>query len=247
MKTSIVAGALAVLLLAGAGASALAQAADPAPVAADSVFRATTLNLSAYGEVKAAPDMASISLGVQTEAPTAAQAMRDNAARMSQVVAALKKAGIESKDIQTSGLSLNAQYDYQQNEPPKLRGYQASNQVTITVYDLGKLGQTLDAVVAVGANQINGVSFGLKDSQASEDAARVKAVKALQAKAQLYAGAAGLRLVRLVNLSEGGGYAPAPQPFLMRSAKAESVQSTPVEAGQLSVRVDVSGLYEMAK
>ena len=245
MKKSIVAGALAAVLLAGTAVGVMAQTAD-SPAAAETMFRATTLNLSAYGEVKAAPDMASISLGVQAEAPTAAQAMADNAARMSQVVAALKKAGIDAKDIQTSGLNLNAQYDYQPNLPPKLRGYQASNQITVTVYDLGKLGRTLDAVVAVGANQINGISFGLKDPQSAEDAARVKAVKALQAKAQLYAGATGLRLARLVNLSEGGGYAQPPVPMQMFRKSAEAA-STPIEPGQLSVRVDVSGLYELAK
>ncbi len=247
MKTSIVAGALAAVLMTGTAGWALAQAA-PTTAAADSLFRATTLNLSAYGEVKAEPDMASISLGVQTEASTAAKAMADNARRMSQVVAALKSAGIDAKDIQTSGLNLNAQYDYQPNLPPKLRGYQASNQVSITVYDLGKLGPTLDAVVAVGANQINGVSFGLKDPQAAEDAARVKAVKALQTRAQLYAGATGLKVVRLVNLSEGGGYTPPPMQFaksMLRSADAAA--STPVEAGQLTVRIDVSGLYELAR
>ncbi len=103
-------------------------------------------------------------------------------------------------------------------------------------------------MVAVGANQINGVSFGLKDPQAAEDAARVKAVKALQARAQLYAGATGLRLVRLVNLSEGGGYAPPPVQFaktMMRSADAAA--PTPVEPGQLTVRIDVSGIYELAR
>ena len=247
MKTSIVAGALAAVLMTGTAGWALAQTAPPAP-AAESLFRATTLNLSAYGEVKAEPDMASISLGVQTEAPTAARAMADNARRMSQVVAALRSAGIDGKDIQTSGLNLSAQYDYQPNLPPKLRGYQASNQVSITVYDLGKLGPTLDAVVAVGANQINGVSFGLKDPQAAEDAARVKAVKALQSRAQLYAGATGLRPLRLVNLSEGGGYAPQPpRPLAMLRMSAEAAPSTPVEAGQLTVRVDVSGLYELTK
>ena len=251
MKTSMAAGAMAALLFAGAATGALAQTIGPVPApppsAADSMFRATTLNISAYGEVKAAPDMASISMGVQTEAPTAAQAMADNARRMTEVVAALKRSGVASRDIQTSGLNLGAQYDYQPNLPPKLRGYQASNQVTVTVYDLARLGQTLDAVVAVGANQINGVSFGLKDPQAAEDAARIGAVKALQAKAQLYAGATGLRLARLINLSEGGGYSPPMQPMAMASFRKSEAASTPVEAGQLSVRVDVSGVYEMAR
>ena len=244
MRRAMLAGGLFALLLAATAGGALAQDGDN-PGSATAMWRATTLNLSAYGEVKAAPDQATVSMGVQTEASSAAKAMADNARRMSEVTAALRRAGIDGKDIQTSGLNLNPQYAYEQNLPPRLTGYQASNQVTVTVYDLARLGQTLDAVVSVGANQINGVSFGLKDPQAAEDSARLKAVKALQAKAQLYAGAAGYRVGRLVNLSEGGGYAP-PRPMAMMAMRAEA-KSTPVEPGELSVRIDVSGLYELAR
>jgi uncharacterized protein YggE len=244
MKTTVLRAAIAVALVSAAAGPALAQA---TPDAAAEAFRATTLNLSAAGEVKAAPDMATISLGVQTQGATAAQAMADNAQRMSQVVTALKRAGIEGKDVQTSGLNLNPQYAYEQDKPPRLTGYQASNQVTITVSDLGKLGPTLDAVVAVGANQVAGIAFALKNPQAAEDAARVKAVQALQAKAQLYAGAAGYRVGRLVNLSEGGGYVP-PRPMpVMARAMAAPIAPTPVEPGELDIRIDVSGVYELVK
>ena len=251
MKTSVLAGVSAAALLGvmtlGAGASQAQSAPDPA--AAESMFRATTLSLSAFGEVKAAPDMASISLGVQTQALSAAQAMADNAQRMSQVVGALKRAGIEAKDIQTSGLNLSAQYAYEQNKPPRLTGYQASNQVTVVVEDLGKLGPSLDAVVAVGANQVDGVSFGLKDPKAAEDAARLKAVQALQAKAQLYAGATAYRLNRLVNLAEGGGYQPEPPRPLManRAMVMAAPPPTPVEAGELTVRIDINAVYELTR
>lgn len=249
MKTSsparLAAGAFAAALLCASASAALAQMAPDAGPGA--MFRATTLNISTFGEVRAAPDQASISLGVQTLAPTAAEAMSQNANQMTRVIAALKRQGIDAKDIQTSGLNLSAQYAYEQNKPPRLTGYQASNQVAVTVRDLKRLGPALDAVVASGANQINGVSFGLANPQAAEDEARVKAVQALQAKAQLYAGATGYKLSRLVNLSEGGGYSPPqPRPMLAMAFKAEA-SSTPVEAGELSVRVDVSGLYELTK
>jgi uncharacterized protein YggE len=249
MNTLVRTAAAAAVLCAAmstAGASAYAQSAA-APGLIDA-FRATTLNISAFGEVKATPDMATISLGVQTQAPTAAQAMSENAARMNQVTAALKRAGVEAKDIQTSGLSLGAQYAYEPNKPARLTGYQASNQVTITVNDLARLGATLDAVVAVGANQVNGISFGLKSPQAAEDAARLKAVQALTAKAQLYAGAAGYRLDRLINLSEGGGYSP-PRPIVFAAARmaAEESAPTPVEPGQLDIRIDINGVYELTK
>ncbi|MDB5457670.1 MAG: hypothetical protein JWP92_3255 [Caulobacter sp.] len=238
------------VVLAPAAALALLMVGAPAQAqtVADAAFRATTLNLSAFGETLIAPDMATISLGVQTEAPSAAEALRANGARMNQVVAALKKAGVADRDIQTSGLNINPQYVYEQNKPPRLTGYQASNQVTISVRDLTRLGQTVDATVTAGANTVGGISFGLQNPQAAEDAARLDAVKALQAKADLYARATGYKIVRLVSLGEGGGYTPAPPPMPMYAmAKREMADSTPVSAGELKVRVDVNATYELGR
>lgn len=246
MKTLVRAGALG-LLLATATAAPAVLAQTPPP-SADSMFQATTLNLSAYGEVRVAPDKATINIAVQNEAPTAAAALSANAVKMNEVMAALKKAGIADKDIQTSGLNLNAQYDYVQNEPPKLRGYQAANQVTITVNDLTKLGAVVDATVKAGANTINGISFGLKDPTVAENAARELAVKALQAKAGLYAKATGFRMGRLVTLSEGGGYSPpSPMPVMAYARMEKASDSTSVSGGELSVRIDITGLYELSK
>ena len=250
MRSFLAAAALAALLLATTSASVSAQPApdDAGPAKGPRMMlHASTLSLSAYGEVKAAPDMAGISLGVQTQAPTAAEAISQNAARMGRIVESLKRSGVADKDIQTSGLSLDSQYAYEQDKPPRLTGYQASNQVTITVRDLAKLGQTLDAVVASGANQINGISFGLKNPQAAEDAARLQAVQALQAKAQLYAGAAGLRLGRLINLSEGTNTAQPPRPVFMAALRKADAAPTPVEGGELDIRVDITGLYQLDK
>jgi len=250
MTRLVRAGAIALLLATGSAApAALAQAA-PAPAAAapaDTLFRATTLNLSAYGETHIAPDMASINLGVNTEAPTAGAAMQANAAQMGRIMAALKKAGIADKDVQTSNLNLAAQYDYVQNQPPRLRGYQASNQVTIVVRDLARLGAAVDATVAAGANQVNGISFGLSDPTLAENAAREAAVKALAAKAELYAHATGYRIARMVSLSEGGGYAPLPPQPLMAMARMSKAEATPVAAGELEVRIDINGVYELAR
>jgi uncharacterized protein YggE len=243
MKTLSTALALTALLATTAApALALAQAAP-----ADRAFEATTLNLSAGGEVKATPDQAVITLGVQTKAATAAEAMAGDAAQMNQVMAALRRAGLTDRDIQTSNISLNAQYDYQQNQPPRLTGYMASNDVTITVNDLKRVGATLDAVVSAGANQINGISFGLKDPAAAEDAARRAAVVALRAKADLYAQATGYKVTRLINLSEGGGYVASP-PRVFAMAKAmPGGAPTPVSAGELTVRIDVTGIYELGR
>lgn len=229
------------------GAIALAGAPAMAQTAPDAAFRATTFSLNAFGETVVAPDMATISLGVQTEAATAAEALKANSARMTQVMTALRKAGIAERDIQTSSLNLNPQYAYEQNQPPKLTGYQASNQVTVTVRDLARLGQAADATVSAGANTIGGISFGLQNPKVAEDAARRDAVKALQDKAELYASATGYKIVRLVNLGEGGGYSPAPPMPVYAMAKREMADSTPVSGGELKVRIDISATYEVAR
>ena len=251
MKTLLRAALMgSAVALAGLGAATAQDAAHPAhPPGAYVLTQAPVLNLSAYGETKVAPDMASISTGVVTEAPTAVEAMAQNRARMAQVAAALRRQGVAERDIQTSGLNLNPVYTYRENQPPLLRGYQASNQVTVIVYDLERLGQAVDAVVASGANQVNGVSFGLRDPQTAENAARREAVRRLQAKAELYAQATGMRLKGLRSLSEGGGYAPPPPPpmYRMEAASAPADMSTPVAPGQLTLRVDVQGVYELEK
>lgn len=247
MKTLMRAAALAALLASTAAApTALAQAAPPA---ADTMFRATTLNLAAYGETQVKPDMATITLGVMTQARTAQAAMQANAQRMTQVVEALRRAGVAERDIQTSGINLNPQYAYEPNVAPRLTGYQASNQVTIIVRDLARLGQAVDATVTAGANQVHGIAFGLNDPTAAENAAREAAVRALAAKAELYARATGHRVARLVTLSEGTASYPVPPPMPMAVMAASRMEKadTVVSAGELKVRVDITGLYEVIR
>jgi len=234
--------ALSALLATAAAAPALSQTAT-----ADRAFEATTLNLSADGEVKVVPDQATITLGVQTKAATAAEAMAGNAAQMNQLVAAIRRAGVADRDIQTAQISVSAQYDYQQNQSPRLTGYLATNDLSITVTDLKRLGPTIDAATAAGANQINGVSFGLKNPAAAEDAARRAAVDALKAKADLYAQATGYRLTRLINLSEGGGSASQPIQARGMMYAAAAKAPTPVSAGELTIRISINGLYELGR
>ncbi|HEX6866519.1 MAG TPA: SIMPL domain-containing protein, partial [Caulobacteraceae bacterium] len=244
------AAGLAALILAGSAAAASAQTNPSPPELADTMFRATTLNLASYGESTVAPDKATISLGVQTDAPTAAQAIADNANKMSRVIASLKKAGLTDREIQTSNLSLNPTYVYQENLPPRLTGYQASNQVIVTVRELNRLGQVVDATVNAGATNVGGVSFGIDDPTEAENQARVKAVENLRAKADLYARAMGYRVARLVTLNEGSNYAspppPAP-PMMMRAESAKYDVSTPVSPGETRVRVDISATYELSR
>ncbi|HEY5290344.1 MAG TPA: SIMPL domain-containing protein [Caulobacteraceae bacterium] len=233
---------VALALVSGLAGPAIARAQG----AADAQFAATTLNLSAYGEVKLPPDMATLTLGVQTTAATASGALAANAEQMNRIVATLRRAGLADRDIQTSQLSLAPQYAYKEGQAPQLTGYQASNDVAISVNDLSRVGRVVDAVVGAGATNVNQISFGVANPLAAENAARVAAVKALQDKARLYADAAGYRIGRLVNLSEGGGYAPTP-PRPMMAMAFKSAAPTPVEAGEIDVRVDVSGVFELAK
>ncbi|MET4682910.1 uncharacterized protein YggE [Brevundimonas faecalis] len=235
------------LMTLAAPAVAFAQSASPMQVHA--MAQQPALNLSAYGEVKVAPDQATINFGVVTEAATAQEAMAQNAQQMTRVVAALRRAGVAERDIQTSGLNLSAQYDYQQNEPPKLRGYQVQNRVTVIINDLTKVGSTADAVVTAGVNQIDGISFGLKDAKAAEDQARQLAVRALQDKARLYAQALGVQLGGVRSLTEGGGFMPEPprpMPMYARAMDASGA-ATPVSAGELTVRIDISGVYDIGR
>ena len=239
----------AAALFAAPAARAQSQPEGGAPMVIHAVADRPALNLSAYGEVKTAPDMATISFGVVTEATTAAEAMRLNATRMNEVMAALRRAGIAARDVQTSGLNLSAQYDYVQNEPPRLRGYQANNRVTVIINDLNTVGTTADAVVAAGVNQIDGISFGLKDPTAAENQARQIAVRNLQSKAALYSQALGVGLGGIRSLSEGGGYSPPPPMpmYAMRAQSMDSAGATPVAAGELTVRIDITGVYDLMR
>jgi uncharacterized protein YggE len=210
------------------------------------------LTLSAFGESHATPDMASINLGVVAQAPTAAEALRLNAEKMAALFAALKQAGVPDKDIQTSNLNLSPQYSFSGGSlgsagPRKFVGYQVSNDVTVTVWDTGKLGSIADAAVAGGANQISGIGFGLRDPQAAEDAARLEAVRRVQAKAALYAKATGHTIKALRTLSEGGGVTERNFRGRGEQLLAGYVNATPtmVQSGELDLRVDVQATYEL--
>lgn len=227
-------------------AAVLAAALLAAPALADDhVPRVPTLTVTAEGRADRAPDVADISSGVVTAAPTAAAALAANATRMTAVVAAVRRAGIATRDIQTSGLSLQPQYRYENNQPPVLTGYQATNTVALRVRDLASTGKLVDALVAVGANQINGPNFRVDAADAALDEARTKAVTTARARADLYARASGLHVKRIVSISESGGER-FPQPIMMMSApRAKMADSTPVAAGEVSLAVNVTMMFEM--
>ena len=235
-----------ILPLLAAAALAVPAAASAQGAALVQPLAGTRLDVSATGEVARVPDVAIISTGVVTRAATATAAIQQNAARMERVRSALRRAGIEDKDIQTSAINLNPDYAYVERQPPKLTGYQASNQVSVRFRDIRKTGEILDALVAEGANQINGPSLTIDKPEQALDEARVKAIANGRARADLYARALGMRVVRLLSVSESGGYAaPPPMPMYARVEAMQADAKTSIDPGEQKVSVTVAMSFEL--
>ena len=236
------------LILLCAAASALAM---PIALPAQSTMieqpeAGTRLDISATGTVSRVPDLAIISAGVVTKSTTATGAIADNAARMERVRAALRRAGIADRDIQTSSINLNPDYRYVENQPPVLTGYQASNNVSVKFRDIRNSGKILDALVAEGANQINGPSLTIDKPEAAYDEARTKALAAGRARAELYARSLGMRVIRLVSVSEGGGNYPRPPMPMQMMAKAERGDaSTSIDPGSQDLEISLAMSFEL--
>lgn len=204
----------------------------------------TTLSLHASAEVSAAPDTATVTAGVVTQAGDAAAALAANSQRMTAVLAAVRKAGVKSADIQTSSLSLQPKYVYQQNESPRLTGFEASNQVQVTLHDVSRIGAVIDALVAAGGNRIDGPNFSVSNAEQLLDGARTAAVRKARARAELYAEAAGLRVERIRSIAEDSGRAPVVP--MLRAMAADSAAPTPVEAGAVNLSVNVAMQFDLA-
>lgn len=205
---------------------------------------ATTIVVAADARVERVPDLAEMSAGVVAQAPSAGEASRANAERMTAVIAALRRAGVAERDIQTSTLSLQPQYDYQERQAPRLVAYQASNMVTTRLRDLTRAGVVIDALVAAGANQINGPNFRIDDEDAALDSARTAAVVKARRRADLYARALGMRVRRVVSLSEGTAERP-PFPVVRARMMASQAESTPVEPGEVALTASVVVTFEL--
>jgi uncharacterized protein YggE len=229
-------------------AIALGAAALPSAVAAQQstisqTIAGTRLDVVASGEVSRTPDVAIVSAGVVSRSSNASGALQDSAAKMQRVIAALKRAGIADGDIQTSNVSLNPEYRYPQNESPQLVGYSAANSVTVRFRSIATSGRILDALVAEGANQINGPTLTVDQPEAALDEARAKAIATGRSRAALYAHSLGMRVVRVVSVNEtdsGNLQLPTPLMLLARSAAA-----TKIEAGEQRLRVSVAMTFEL--
>ncbi|WP_422056228.1 SIMPL domain-containing protein [Sphingomonas sp.] len=214
----------------------LAATAQTAPTA--TVSEGTLLDVVAEGRVNRVPDVAVIRAGVVSQGATAAEALSANARQMASVLAALKGAGIADRDIQTATISLSPQYRYAENQPPVITGYQASNSVSVKFRDIARSGTILDTLVKQGANQIDGPSLTIDAIDGAMDEARVDAVKRARARADLYARALGMRIDRILMVSEGSdGGAPGPVPQMM--VRAEAKDATQIAPGEQQVNATV--------
>jgi uncharacterized protein YggE len=234
---------LGALMLAGASL-AVPAAAQQASIT--QTIAGTRLDVTATGEVTRVPDVAVITAGVVTRSSTATGAIQDAANRMQRVLAALKQAGVEERDIQTGAINLNAEYRYPDNQAPQLVGYTANNSLTIRFRDIRNSGKILDALVAQGANQISGPNLTVDKPEAALDEARLKAIAAARARADLYARSLGMRVARVVSISENGGYAvPPPAPPMPVMARAYESAQTKIEPGEQNLQVSVAVTFEL--
>lgn len=231
-----------------AATPALAQQGN---MVATAMTQGPILTFSVSEEVRSRPDQATVGAGVSTTAPTAVEAMRTNAAAMDKLIAAAKARGIKATDIQTSGINLSPQYDYNNQgngQPPRFLGYQVSNSVRVTTSKIDDIGPLLDALVAAGGTNVDGPSFGMKDPDAQLVGARGAVIKAAEAKAQDYARLAGFRGVELVSMSEGGSFGPnPPMPMVRMAMDSGAAKATPVEPGQVGNTLTLNFQYRLVK
>jgi len=222
---------------------------------ASPAFAAGSMQITGHGEVSAAPDTAYVTSGVTSQGTTAREALDANTKDMTALITTLKDAGIDSKDIQTSGFAVNPNYVYSDQKdasgyqlPPKITGYTVTNGVTVHVRDLARLGGVLDQAVTVGANTISGITFAVEDPSKLYDEARKDAFADAKSKADLYASAAGTTLGAISLISEQQNMAQPPQPYAFKAMAraADAAAPVPVEAGQLTFSIDVNVNWDLA-
>jgi len=203
------------------------------------------LTVTGTGSVETAPDMATVMLGVTTTGATAGAAMSANSDAFAAVIARLKAAGVEDRDIQTSNLSLNPNWVMNsEGTASEVQGYIATNMVTVRIRDLDNTSPVLDAAIADGANALNGLTFGLQNPRPQQDAARKLAVADAVAIATLLSDAAGTKLGPILSIQEGGNMSPMPAPMFRGMADAAPV---PVEAGAVDVSASVTIVFQIGQ
>ncbi|MDK4724921.1 SIMPL domain-containing protein [Rhizobium phaseoli] len=232
-KTVMMTALLALPL--AAAAPAVAQEAKP---------REAVISVTGDGESSVAPDMAIVTLSVVKQAKTAREALDENNKAMNDVLDALKSGGIAERDLQTSGFSIQPQYNYPQpvdgqQQQPQLIGYQTINAVTVRLRDLAKLGQVIDQSVTLGINQGGDIQFTNDKPEAAIEEARKDAVAEAVKKAKTLSEAAGVKLGRIIEINENEPR-PLPQPAYRATMMKEADAAVPVQAGETTYNVSVT-------
>lgn len=219
---------------------------NPGFAAAGNDAPARTMTVSGNGAASGKPDIATINLGVLSEAKTASEALEENNQKMATLLTSLKQAGIEEKDIQTSQFNVSPRYTRYKNElgqsENRISGYRVSNQVHVIVRELDGFGAILDTVIADGANTMNGISFGFSNPDPMVDAARVNAIKEARRKAELYAQTAGVSLGKILTFQEQYGSTPRP---VHARAMVEDMKAVPIAVGESEITAGVTITWEL--
>jgi uncharacterized protein len=203
-----------------------------------------TIVVSGTGRVAVEPDLADLRLGVAVSRPTVDAARAEAARLMDAILSAVDSAGVARKDVRTALLSVQPRYDYRESRAPALSGYELANVVEVTVRDLTKLGDVVDGTLAAGATSMDGLAFRVADPAPAEAEARRRAMAEARARADVLAEAAGVAIVGIADIVEGGpGRPPIPYLKAERMALAAADVSTPVESGSLEVAVTITVTY----
>lgn len=211
--------------------------------------RETLLTVHASATTRTAPDLAILTLGVVARGATARVAQDVQSTRMSAVMAAVRAAGVEDSEVQTVGFSLDPQYVYRRGQPARIAAYQSRNIIAIRVRNLAAVSGLIDATVADGANELQGIQFTFQDDEASRDAARAKAVQTARARAEAYAAAADMRVARVLSITEPGGVVPqwgdAAGGLQYRGVAAPQTVNAPISPGELDSQSSVTVVFEL--
>lgn len=210
----------------------------------------TLLTVNASATTRTAPDLAIVTLGVVARGPNARAAQEAQTARMNAVMAAVRAAGVADNEVQTIDYALDPQYSYPRNAAPRITGYESRNTIAIRVRDISAISGLVDATVADGANQLQGIQFTYQDEEASLDAARAQAVSAARARAERYAEAADMKVARVLSITEPGATIPPPvlqyrTSLLQVGASAEQSAANAIAPGELDNRSNVTVVFEL--
>lgn len=221
------------------------KVAGPIPFSVSSVTttKTDTFNVTGEGSVAAKPDIATLTVGIQAQGANVKTAQDQINATINKVAEAIKKLGVDQKDIQTTNYNINPTYDYQ-GSTQRITGYSASTNLSIKVRNIDLVNQVIDQATANGANQVGAINFDVDDKSKLEDEARQKAVALAKKKAESAAKIAGFKLGRMVNYSENFEGVPRPIPMAIGAPEAQKLE-TAVEPGSSEIKVVVTLSYEI--